>query len=389
MKTPKLATRFYGALAVLLALDAYVVFVPMCASPWWLRVLFLIPSAIYICAVIRIFVFRRFSQQSFNQMLWLTLTVFFGVAIFDILSWIGLIGGLFWTPLSHIFNLIGLGVVTAWFVMAVYGALAGWKRLTTESVDLPFPDLPADFDGYKIVHLSDFHIGTYDTVPGIVDEIVERVNNLRPDLIVFTGDLVNRESSEIDPFVEKMSRLHASDGVLSVLGNHDYCFYRPYKPPHTPAKECARLVELQQRAGWRVLMNEAVTIRRGEESIAVVGVENAGSKGFLNRADLGKALSQTEPGQFKILLSHDPSHWRREVVPKSDVRLMLAGHTHGMQFKLGAFTPSKLLGYREWGGVYRLGRHTLVVSTGIGGNVAFRFGVYPQILLLNLHCIHY
>ena len=131
-------------------------------------------------------------------------------------------------------------------------------------------------------------------------------------------------------------------------------------------------------------MNESVQIRRGNDSIAIIGVENAGDRHFPDKADLKKAMAGVSAGECRILLSHDPSHWRREVIPDTDIPLMLAGHTHAMQFKLGNFSPSQWT-YPEWGGLYREGDQQIYVSTGIGGNIAFRFGVYPTIDLLILH----
>lgn len=383
MKNPGLGFSFSTTALVLLLLDLYVLFVPMHDSPWLLRCLFLLPSLIYIVAIARVFIFRKNSQTDLNVVLWLTLVFFFPVLLFDVISAFGRLVALLWPFALTVFDIAGASVAAAWMAMSLYGICVGWKKVTVDSVELKFPRLPAAFEGYRIVHLSDFHIGTYSSAPSTVDRIVEKVDALNPDLIVFTGDLVNRESAEIDPFVDTLKRLRASDGVLSVLGNHDYCLYRKYSGSDSPAKELARVIQLEEAAGWTVLRNRSVGITRGDDEIYVVGVENAGSKGFPDHSDLDKALGGIPAGAFKILLSHDPTHWRREVVPDTDIPLTLAGHTHGMQFKLGRFTPSRL-GYREWGGVYTLGKHTLVVSTGIGGNVAFRFGIYPQILLLTL-----
>lgn len=384
MKNPGLGKSFLVAFVFLAALDAYVVFVPMAGADWWWRALFLVPTLALAAAVAKTLFCGKPTQIWMNLCIWLTLAVFFTILIFAIVSIIGRLVAVAWSSAAMIFDILALVLAAAWLGMTAYGIFFGWKRIVVEEVDLPFYDLPPKFDGYKIAHISDFHIGTYATCPKIVDEIVDRINSLGADMIAFTGDIVNRDSSELAPFASTLGRLSAPDGVFSVLGNHDYCYYQKYSPPHTREQDVACIVGLQRSNGWTVLLNESARIVRGEQSIDIVGVENAGSKGFPNHSDLAKACAATAPGQFKILLSHDPSHWRREVVPASDIQLTLAGHTHGMQFKLGPFTPSRLLGHREWGGIYRLGKHTLAVSTGIGGNVAFRFGVYPQILIINL-----
>ena len=186
-------------------------------------------------------------------------------------------------------------------------------------------------------------------------------------------------------FSEVLSRLKARDGVISILGNHDYCIYHRYKGDDTPERALARVVKSEELMGWNLLRNQSVQIRRGNDSIAIVGVENAGIGHFPDKSDLRKALTGLPGNECKILLSHDPSHWRREVLPTTDIPLMLAGHTHAMQFKLGNFSPSKWT-YPEWGGLYREGNQQLYVSTGVGGNIAFRFGVYPTIDILTLHC---
>ena len=219
--------------------------------------------------------------------------------------------------------------------------------------------------------------------PATVRDIVDKVNALHPDLIVFTGDLINHAPEEVDPFAEELSRLEAADGVLSILGNHDYGFYRWEENTESAGRTLERLAAAEREAGWRLLRNEAHILVRGADSLAVLGVENAGSGAFLDRADLPGAMRDIAPETFSILLSHDPSHWRREVLPETGIALTLSGHTHAMQLRIGKFSPAKWV-YPEWGGVYREGERTLVVNTGTGGNAAFRLGAWPQILLLTL-----
>ena len=374
----------FGIAALLLLLpDAYIIFGVMHNAPLWAKVLLMLPALLYFLVLAYAFASGNTTQLVLNLVFWLTLCILFPTVIFTLLSLAGRLVGLLWHGAPALFDAAAVAAACIWLGGALYGISAGWKRVTVDRQRLAFSSLPASFDGYKIVHLSDFHIGTYAASPQTVKRIVDEVNALDPDIIVFTGDIVNTSAAEIDPFIGELSRLKAADGVVSVLGNHDYCLYRRYEFPDTPEKESAKVAAREREAGWRLLLNENVRIPRGADTIAIVGVENAGSKSFPDRSDLRQALNGVAEDEFAVLLSHDPSHWRREVLPSTDIALTLSGHTHAMQFRIGGFSPAGWA-YSEWGGVYREGERTLVVSTGTGGNIAFRFGVYPQIVAITL-----
>lgn len=378
-------------LALLLLSDAYIIFgvLPNLATSWswwpkvFILILFLFPTLLYCILLIKAFIFGDVSQHILNSLFRGTLLVVLSTLLFVVISLIGKGIGLIWHPATPIFNLIGVAVVVGWISIVLYGSIIGWKKVTVEYVAIASPKIPEPFNGYKIVQLSDFHIGTYADSPETINKIVKEVNSLNPDLIVFTGDLVNSSSEEIIQFKKILSEMKASDGVLSVLGNHDYCLYREYKAPDTPEKELAKVIGNEEEIGWRLLRNDSYIIKRGNDSIAIVGVDNAGSRMFPDKSNLPKAIGNLSPDSFKILLSHDPSHWRREVLPTTDIDLTLSGHTHAMQFKLGNWSPSKWT-YPEWGGIYEDGLQKLYVSTGIGENIAFRFGAWPQIVLITL-----
>ena len=375
----------FGIICVLLLLpDAYIVFGVMKNISWLWRGLFLLPTLLYLIVAGRLFLSDDTRQLNFNLLFWLTLCVVFPVLLFVIVSLIGKAAGLFYNPSSLIFNRIGVIISAIWFCVALYGIIWGWRNVTVEKLEISSPKINKSFDGYKIVQISDMHIGTYDLSPSTVDKIVDKINCLNPDLIVFTGDLVNMEPEEIDPFEDTLKRLKAKDGVVSILGNHDYCLYKSYKgTDDNPAEALQRLISKEKEMGWKLLLNESVEIERGGETISILGVENSGGKNFIDRSDLQKALKGVPEDSYKILLSHDPSHWRREVLPKSDIDLTLSGHTHAMQFKIGNFSPSKWA-YKEWEGLYEEGDRMLHVNTGTGENIAFRFGAYPQITLITL-----
>ena len=387
-----MALIFIIVLTLLLLSDAYIIFgvFPGIETAWslWpkvlLLVLFLFPTLLYVILLFKVFLIGDVNQHMLNSLFRGTLLVVLSTILFTLISLIGKGIGLIWGSAPTIFNIIGLGVVIGWIGIVLYGCIEGWKKVTVERVSIASSKIPEAFNGYKIVQLSDFHIGTYADAPETVDKIVNEVNALNPDLIVFTGDLVNSASDEITQFKPALSKLKARDGILSVLGNHDYCLYREYKAPDTPDKQLAKVISNEEEVGWRMLRNDAYIIKRGNDSIAIVGVDNAGSRMFPDKSDLPKAVRGLSADDFKILLSHDPSHWRREVLPTTDIDLTLSGHTHAMQFKIGNWSPSKWT-YPEWGGLYVEGNQKLYVSTGIGENIAFRFGAWPQIVLITLN----
>ncbi len=274
-----------------------------------------------------------------------------------------------------------LGVVS--FVNVIYGATAGITRFQVKHVTYESERLPEGFDGYRIAQLSDIHIGSWQGRPEAVEKLVKLTNEQQADLIVFTGDLVNQQSHELDSFRPTLSRLQAPDGVYSVLGNHDYGTYYRWKNSREEADNLQYLREQQQAMGWRLLDNSHAILHHRGDSIALIGVENDGEPPFPQHADLPRATEGTQ-GMFSILLSHNPTHWRREVLPESDIDLMLAGHTHAMQMTLFGRSLASLK-YPEWSGMYREGSRALYVNIGIGYvGLPFRFGAWPEITVITL-----
>lgn len=281
------------------------------------------------------------------------------------------------------FTAIGLVLGTISFCNILYGTLVGVSRFEVKEVEYRSTDLPKGFDGYRIVQISDIHIGSWQGNPEPIKRLVDLVNAQKPDLIVFTGDLVNQQSHELDGFQQILSQLHAPDGVYSILGNHDYGSYYHWPSPEAEAQNMVYLKEQQKAMGWKLLNNEHDILHHRGDSIALIGVENDGEPPFSQFADLPKAMQVTE-GMFRVLLSHNPTHWRREVLPKSDISLMLAGHTHAMQGILFGHSLAELL-YPEWRGMYYEGDRALYVNIGIGYvGLPFRFGAWPEITVLTL-----
>lgn len=276
-----------------------------------------------------------------------------------------------------------LAVLTA--AIQIYGSVWGWQRLQVKRQHLYLQGLPTAFNGYRVVQLSDLHLGTYGGDTAFMARLVDSVNSLRPDLIVFTGDMVNTSAAEAVPYVQVLRRLQATDGVLSVLGNHDYMTYQPGLSPTGQRAELQTLLRAQQLMGWQVLNNAHQAIVRQGDTLYVAGVENVGKPPFPTRGNLSKALRGIPPQACTLLLSHDPWHWRHGVVGnRPQPVLTLSGHTHALQMQIGSFSPARWL-MPEWGGLYSEGTQQLYVSTGIGGSVPYRLGAWPQIELFTLH----
>lgn len=262
------------------------------------------------------------------------------------------------------FTVIGLLLGTVSFFNILYGTLTGITRFEVKETEFHSADIPEGFDGYRIVQLSDIHIGSWQGNPEAIKSLVEMANAQNPDLIVFTGDLVNQQSHEIDGFQDILSQLHAPDGVYSILGNHDYGTYYHWKSQKAEIANLDYLIRQQKAMGWKLLNNEHDILYHKGDSIALIGVENDGEPPFSQFADLSRAMQGTE-GMFQILLSHNPTHWRREVLPASNIPLMLAGHTHAMQGILFGHSLAELI-YPEWKGMYYENNRALYVNIGIG-----------------------
>lgn len=281
--------------------------------------------------------------------------------------------------LPWFFALIPALGVMGWFA---FGFIEGWKRLELKHITFTSPDLPPYFDGYRLVQITDFHLGSFPPGNDFVQKVVDATNNEEPDMILFTGDLVNNQASEVELYLDTLRQLHASDGIYSIWGNHDYCEYGNNHSIGALKRNRRMLYGYQESLGWHQLMNEHHVVSHGMASIAVIGVENPGQPPFTNRSNLKKAMKGLNPDMFKILLSHDPHHWRREVVGKK-IQLTLAGHTHAGQLKVGKWTPARMA-FKEWGGAYRIGEQMLYVSSGIGGSFPFRLGAWPELTVITL-----
>lgn len=284
-------------------------------------------------------------------------------------------------------SISGIVIAVAVFLIMWWGALVNRYSIDVRNVDVTVADLPEAFDGYTIAQISDFHVGTFGTDTTFVSKVIDKVNSLSPDVVAFTGDIVNRRSSELRPFVSPLSRMHARDGVLSILGNHDYGDYYSWDTPEAKAENMKELLAMQAEMGWQMLNNATSFIYRGNDSIAIIGVENVGDPPFTVYGDLDMAYETLDDPTVKILLSHNPAHWIEDIKdsPDKNIALTLSGHTHAMQMSAFGVSPAALR-YPTWGGLYEdEDGHQLYVNIGLGEvAIPARIGATPEITLITL-----
>lgn len=277
-------------------------------------------------------------------------------------------------------------------VSFIYGMVKGAYKYRVHKVKVSSPNLPEAFEGFKIVQLSDMHCGSFmSTEP--LEKAFNIVLDQKPDVIFFTGDLVNNESNETEMHLDTYKMLKAPYGVYSILGNHDYGDYKQWETPEDKVVNLDKLKDIQKQSGWRLLMNEHVPIEKDGQKIALLGIENwGGNLRFPRYGKLENAHAGTEGYPYKILLSHDPSHWDVQVSQEAkynDIDLTLSGHTHGMQFGIEIpgfikWSPVKYI-YKHWAGLYKQDNQYLYVNRGLGFlGYPGRLGIWPEITVIEL-----
>jgi len=294
-----------------------------------------------------------------------------------------------WVGRREFISKMALGLAALPFTGLLYGIFKGRYNYKVLHHTIAFDDLPEAFDGYTLTQISDFHCGSFDRYDKVKYGI-DLINAQGSDVIFFTGDMVNNKAVELNRWIELFSTLSAKDGVFSVLGNHDYGDYTSWDTPEKKEENLKKLVSLQEQMGFQLLRNEHTTLQRGDAQLDVVGVENWGKGGFKKAGDLDKALSKTTSNGFKILMSHDPSHWEMIVRDHSThIPLTLSGHTHGMQFGIDIpgwikWSPAKWR-YPYWSGLYNEKDQHLYVNRGFG-YLAYpgRLGMWPEITVITL-----
>jgi hypothetical protein len=289
---------------------------------------------------------------------------------------------------SAFLSWLGIGIGGTLITSLIYG-FSNKYNYQIRHIPLTYNNLPPAFKGLKIVQISDVHSGSFDNKKA-VERGVQRILDLKPDLILFTGDLINDRATEMYGYEEVFAKLKAPLGVFSTLGNHDYGDYVKWPTAEARVQNIEDLKKIQAGMGWRLLMNEHVALEKDGQEIALIGIENWSAKArFPRHGKMWEAYPGAEKYPFKILMSHDPSHWDAEVRPKyGDIDLTLAGHTHGMQFGIDIpgfkWSPVKYV-YDEWAGLYESGKQKLYVNRGFGFiGYPGRVGILPEITLIEL-----
>lgn len=274
---------------------------------------------------------------------------------------------------------LGFGIALSLFFAILVGIIWGRWNWKTHTIEIPFENLPADLDGLRIVQISDIHVGSFFNKYDKVEKAIQQINQLEADFVFFTGDLVNNIAEEMLGWEPVFSKIQAKEGKYSILGNHDYGDYVPWEKEETKKANLTKLIAIHKEIGFTPLLNESIELKPG---FWLLGVENWGKPPFRQSGELEKTLEKVPLNSFKLLLSHDPSHFDEQVV-KTDVDLTLSGHTHGMQFGIERFgikwSPVSLR-YKKWAGLYQTGKQFLYVNRGFG-YLGFpgRVGIYPEI----------
>ncbi len=283
--------------------------------------------------------------------------------------------------------IVTTGLIELSIIYGVFYGRFNYKKPVYEILD---SQIPPNFDNYRIVHLSDLHLGSFSKQSKRLDEIIEITNSLEPDLIVFTGDLVNNTTKEAWRFQKNLAKLSAKDGIIAVTGNHDYGTYVTWDSDDDFHANFESLKEFYESIGATLLLNEHINISRGNQEIYIAGIESSGMPPFDELGDIDKSLEDIPENAFVIMLSHDPSYWRSTILKYPEVNLTLSGHTHSMQMGLWSerlglkWSPIKYM-YREWHGMYRENNQSLIISSGAGFiALPARIGAPPEIGLVIL-----
>lgn len=354
---------------------------------WWRRLLWWLPSVLMVAYSIAIASTRNFvpdEMMFINVYMMLVGLVVMPKMLFALCSGIGYLVCKYTHRRRNYGNFIWLPFAAGAIYIIMYGFIVGFGKLEVKHLDLYFDDLPEAFDGYRIVHFSDAHVGSFQyDKKSILQRDIDSINAQKADMVVFTGDIQNMQPDELLPVMPLLSKVKAKDGVYSVLGNHDYSIYIDATEDVKKANIKAT-VDREQQMGWTVLRNDNRVIRRDADSLVIAGEENGGRKPSPKLADLEKSLHGVGKGAFIVMLQHDPNLWQEKIVPDGRVQLTLSGHTHAGQVSVFGLRFTQLTAHNDYG-LYNQCRQQLYVTSGLGGVVAMRFGATAEIAVITLH----
>ena len=292
---------------------------------------------------------------------------------------------------SQFLGKAGIIIAAIPFASMIYGMSKGRYNFYLRKVKLPSARIPKAFDGFKIIQISDLHLGNFNREYHRLYPVVDIINEEKPDLILFTGDLVNNFKEETEGWAPVFTKMKARYGKYSILGNHDYGNYSRWSSPEAKKRNFEGIVQAHQRYGFKLLRNENLTIEHNGNKIALAGNENWGLPPFPQYGELQKTIKGIDPEMFTVLMSHDPDHWEAEILKNSNADLTLAGHTHGMQmgisYKNLNWSPAKWK-YKYWDGLYSKGDRHIYVNRGLGFiGLPMRIGMPPEITLIELKSV--
>jgi predicted MPP superfamily phosphohydrolase len=352
--------------------------------PWWGRLLWWLPGVGMLIYTIALASIRNFVPDDLTSINVYLLIVGLWVvpkALFALCSGLGLL----WCRIRHSHtnwgNVVALVLTLFTWWVVIYGSTVGVTRLRVKRLDLYYNDLPSHFEGYRICAFSDAHVGSFTgRRVRLLERDIDSINAQKADLICFLGDLQNIQPAEIYPVQSILSRLHAQDGVISILGNHDYSEYIHDDPAVEVANE-REVISREAQMGWKLLRNEHLVLHRGADSIVIAGEENLAKPA---RSNFQKTMQGVGDHAFVVVLQHNPAAWVNEILPNRHVQLTLSGHTHGGQMSILGLRPTHLREPHDLG-LYQQDGAMLYVTAGIGGLIFFRFNMPAEITVITLH----
>jgi len=353
------------------------------------KIVFIVYSTLVIVFMILLYIWPGSVREADNYSLYFFFNAFLFIDLFFKiqLSFSSVLNLFFPKKQKIVVSWIGLLLSVCVVILMLYGVFVGKNRISVKYVELKYEHLPVNFKDYKVLHISDIHLGSFVHSKLVLNNLNKKVLELDPDIILMTGDLINNFSNELEGWSSIFESINNRKS-FSILGNHDYGNYSEWENEAKKAKNFSELIRVQKQFGFQLLRNENTIISEGKDSIYLIGVENWGHPPFPQYANLEKALEGVPENAFKILMTHDPAHWESQIKGKKNINLTLSGHTHGLQWgiKPGGVTLSlSYLVRKNWGGLYNWNNSYLYVNTGLSTvGIPWRIDMPAEITVITL-----